>query len=70
MAVTTSQRPLHDRYDRCYQCWSEGEGGMVEGGILEAFLRVGGYGPTGRSAVLVYPTPQKTEILCCCVLVG
>ena len=37
-------------------------GGMVESGILEAFVRVGGYGPTGWSVVLVYPTPQKPQI--------
>ena len=40
---------------------------MVEGDILEAFVRVGGYGPTGWSVVLVYPTPQKPQILCCYV---
>ena len=41
---------------------------MVEGGILEAFVRVGGYGPTRDSGWLPYPTPQKIEIQACTVL--
>ena len=44
------------------RCWSKGWGGMVEGSILKAFSRVGGYGPTGESPTLAYPTPHKIEI--------